>query len=79
MEGDVTIDDILDELAACCSANERQPGDVDAGQLAERMGISKRRAQYRMEDIGQSVEWDRLKVFDPETRVYRWVLRKVKP
>jgi hypothetical protein len=80
MAGDVTIDDILDELAASYQAEERQAGDIDARQLAERMGehVSERQALYRMEKITQQRDdFIRILVFDTDARVYRWVLRKV--
>ena len=77
MEGAVTFDDILDELADLYSEEMRQEYDVDANQLAERMNITSRQALNRMEKIAASGGWQRLKVFDPNTSNRRWVLRKV--
>ena len=73
----VTVDDILDELAAVYHFETRQANDIDASQLAERMGISTRQALNRMEQIAKRADFQRVKVYDPDTTTRRWVLRKV--
>ena len=73
----VTVDDILDELAEVYRVEMRQETDVDANQLAERMGITPRQALNRMVQIAKRADYERVKVYDPDATARRWVLRKV--
>jgi hypothetical protein len=76
MAGDVTVDEILDELATAYHVEERRPDDVDAKQLAERMGVSERQAGNVMKRIvKERADYVRVWVYDPPC--HRWVLRKV--
>ena len=73
----VTVDDILGELADLYRVESRQASDIDANQLAESQGITTRQALNRMEQIGKLPGWERVKVYDSDACVRRWVLRKV--
>lgn len=79
MAGDVTIDDILDELTGYMDCEMRQEGDIDARQIAERSGLSQRQGLNRLMRIAQDHpdKFEKVKVYDAECRARLWVLRKL--
>ena len=78
MEGAVTVDDILAELAETYKVELRQANDIDANQLARALGISSRHAGDRMIKIAEERDdMERVLVYDPDGHAWKWVLRKV--
>jgi hypothetical protein len=78
MEGAVTVDDILSELAATYKIELRQATDIDAKQLARALGVGTRHASDRMIKIAEErADFERILVYDQDGRAWKWVLRKV--
>ena len=80
MEGAVTVDDILDELADYLKRDVRLPSDIDAKQIAENSNpkISDRQGLNRLKRIAKErADFEAIKVYDPESCARCWVLRKV--
>ena len=78
MEGTITIDDILAELADTYFVTLREANDVDAKQLARVLGVGNRQAKNRMIQIAEEGDnWTRVMVYDPDSHAWMWVLRKV--
>ena len=75
---DLTIEDLLDELAANVTPT-RQPGDIDRDQVAERTGRSTNTARKYMTKWAKTANWEMLTVYDPEVGRDRLVLRRVIP
>ena len=77
-EQDITIEDLLDELAANVTPT-RQPGDVDCAQLAAKINRSTNTARKRMDEEAKTASWELLTVYDPEVGRDRLVVRRVAP
>jgi hypothetical protein len=74
----VTVDDILDELAATYKVELRQANDIDAKQLGRVLGVSARHAGDRMTKIAaERADFERIEVYDQDSHSWKWVLRKV--
>ena len=67
--------DLLDELAAQLPA-PRQPGDIDAHQLAERCGFGENRARLFMHEMAKDARYKLLWVYDPEIKRRIQVIRR---
>ena len=76
MEEDITIDELLDELASIVPP-QRRDGDIDRVQLAKHINRSPNTARKYMDDWAETPEWELLTVYDPAAGRNRMVLRKV--
>ena len=64
MEEDITIDELLDELASIVPPQRRE-GDIDRVQLAKHINRSPNTARKYMDDWAETPEWELLTVYDP--------------
>jgi hypothetical protein len=72
-----SIDELDKELEKYFHIEYRQPGDMDAHDLAARFNVEYGMARDRMVKIArQNPYYQQVWVFDPGTNKYKWVLRK---